>query len=155
MAAPAGRRRSITSSGGLHIEGLSDFVAALKRVDREYSASIRDANYRLARKLVDLAKDRARRERGVARKAAKSLRASRSASSSVVSGGGPRYPYFYGAEFGAKQYRQFQEWRGNQWQGWDGGPGYFLHPTIREHAHDLIQEYIKELDELYGRAFPN
>ncbi len=148
-------RKAATFSGGsIQIEGLRDFNRALKQVSDQYPKQVKDANYDLAREVATRAKTRAMGEGGSARKAAASLRASRSANASAVSGGGPRYPYFWGAEFGSKRYGQFKAWRGNQWGGWDGGPGYFLHPTIRNDARKLIDDYMKRLDELAAEAFP-
>lgn len=145
---------AVSDGGTIRIEGLRDFYKALKRVSAEYPETLRKANYDLAKAVVVKSKERAKDEPGVARKAAKSLRASRAVDSATVSGGGARYPYFYGAEFGALKYRQFQTWRGNQWGGWEGGPGYFLHPTIRDHAAELISEYFDKLDDLHKQAFP-
>jgi len=147
---------AVASDGGtVRIEGLRDFYNALRRVSDEYPATLVRANYDLAKGLVDKSRARARGEPGVARKAARSLRASRSASAAIVSAGGARYPYFWGAEFGALRYRQFQTWRGNQWGAWSGGPGYFLHPTIRDHAVELIEDYLSKLDRLHSQAFPD
>ncbi|MFD1083886.1 hypothetical protein [Micromonospora andamanensis] len=133
---------------------MAGFAKALKAVDSRFPKELREANFDLAAELARRSRVRANSEPGVARKAARSLRAARQASAAVVVGGGPRYPYFWGAEFGAKQYRQFQTWRGNQWGGWSGGPGYFLHPTIRQDARALVDEYMKRLDELTAEAFP-
>lgn len=147
------RPKAVTfNSDAIVIEGLADFNKALKSLDAEFPKELKQSNYDLAKALVDLA--RARATSGIAKKASRSLRAGRQANAAVVTGGGPRAPYFWGAEFGAKQYRQFKAWRGNQWEQWDGGPGYFLHPTIRDHATELIDEYMKRLDELTAKAFP-
>lgn len=139
--------------GTVTIEGLRDFHRALRELDKKFPKALRDANFDLASEVVKRSKARGLTEGGVARKASKSLRAARSANSSVVTGGGPGYPYFFGAEFGAKQYRQFETWRGNQWEGWDGGPGYFLHPVIRSDARELVAAYMKRLDALADEAF--
>jgi len=140
---------------GVVIEGLRDFVKALEEVDKKYPEAVRKANYDVARQLIVAARAEARSvPNGVARKAARSLRAGRAADAATVTGGGPNYGFFFGAEFGAKKYRRFEPWRGNQWGGWSGGPGYFLHPTIREKANELVAEYVRTLDELYSKAFP-
>lgn len=152
----ATRSKAITSGEyAVRIDGLKAFAKALKVVDEKYPGALRDANYDLASQVVDHAQRRARGEPGVALKASKSLRASKQAAQATVAGGGARYPYFYGAEFGSKSYRQFQNWRGNQWNGWAGGPGYFLHPTIRDDAPELISAYMDHLDKLAAQAFPD
>jgi hypothetical protein len=139
----------------IQVDGLRAFAEALEDVDKEYPKSLRQANYDVASAIVKGSKATATTHSRLARKAAKSLRAMRAGDKSVVTGGGPKYPFFYGAEFGAKQYRQFDAWRGNQWEGWDGGPGYFLHPTIRRDARELINDYVRVLDELHAKAFPS
>ncbi|MDM4721845.1 hypothetical protein QTQ03_20425 [Micromonospora sp. WMMA1363] len=149
-------RKAVTfNADAVRIEGLRDFVSALKAVDAQYPKAVRQANYDMAAELVARSKADAASVGGVARKAARSLRAARQANASVVTGGGARYPYFWGAEFGARQYRQFKPWRGNQYGGWSGGPGYFLHPTIRSEAERLLDGYMARLDALAGEAFPD
>ncbi|MDG4826020.1 hypothetical protein O7635_29575 [Asanoa sp. WMMD1127] len=134
----------------------------------EYPKSLRDANYDLAGELIDRARTMAAQEGRFHAKAARSLKSYRSTNQSVIAGGGPRYPYFFAAEFGQdrrsgwyarRQYQgqgrdQLKSWRGNQWGGWEGGPGYFLHPTIRRDAKQLIDAYMERIDALTAQAFP-
>lgn len=150
------RAAAIKTHSGYSIHDLRDFLRDLRKVEGDYSKRVKEANYELAQSLVTRAKARARTA-GIptSRRVAQSLRAARSARESVVSGGGARVPTFWGAEFGAKRYRQFKPWRGNQWGGWSGGPGYFLHPTIRDNAESFLEQYIDTLAEIYGEAFPH
>lgn len=151
-----GNSRAITSNAdAVTVEGLADFHRALKKLDDQYPKAVKNSNYNLANEIAKRAKTSARSQGGIVRHGSRSLRAARQASAAVVVGGGPRYPTFWGAEFGSKQYRQFKSWRGNQWGGWSGGPGYFLHPTIRRDARALIDEYMRELDALADEAFPD
>jgi hypothetical protein len=152
-------------AGRVTIEGLAAFRKALAEVDRKWDRELAKYNFHIAEKLVKYAKGEA--DTRFSRSAAQSLRATRSAAAATVEGGRGK-PFFFAAEFGArrrsgwyarKRYRdkgrdQFPEWRGNQFEGWEGGPGYFLHPAIRDHADSLIDEYERELDKLYGIAFP-
>lgn len=141
----------------IRIEGLSGFVAALGRVDAKYPKQLRQNNAEVAKTITRFSKRKAAEyapSHRTERKAAKSLR-SYSQSVAAVVEGGRNTPFFYGAEFGATAYRQFLKWRGNQWRGWEGGPGYFLHPTIRDHADELIEEYADKLEQLYREAFPS
>jgi hypothetical protein len=146
----AGNSRTTTTLSGdsVRIEGLKAFAKALRKADEQFPGALKQANYDLAKEVVDLSKARAGSYSRQAAKAAKSLRAYRQSQQAMVGGGGARYPFFFGAEFGAKRYRQFPSWRGNQWGGWEGGPGYFLHPTIREEATPLIDAYMKRIEEL-------
>jgi 3-hydroxy-3-methylglutaryl CoA synthase len=151
----SGRSKPITSTGGsVDIVGLADFTRACKAAANGAPEAMKQANYDVANKLVVSARAVAAGHSKLANKAAKSLRASRAAGYAAINAGGARYPFFYGAEFGAKQYKQFDSWRGNQWRGWDGGPGYFLHPTIRAKGRAAVDEYMKRLDELTAQAFP-
>lgn len=151
----SGRGSTIQSNAGIEIVGLTDFTRALKVACEQAPKAMKEANYEVADLLVKAAKARARNEPGVAGKASRSLRASRTAAYASIRGGGGRYPYFYGAEFGSKRYGQFQSWRGNQWGGWNGGPGYFLHPAIRAEGPKAIEKYMEKIDALTAEAFPN
>ena len=44
-----------------------------------------------------------------------------------------RSPTVLGAEYGAKQYPQFPQWRGNQFNPSASGVGYMMHPALREY----------------------
>jgi hypothetical protein len=136
------------------IEGLRSFLRSLRKIADDYGDVIKQANFEVGEAIVRGARERAAQQPGVARKAAESLRAARQASAAVVTGGGARYPYFFGAEFGARRYHQFQPWRGNQFEaaGWDG-PGYFLHPTLREDGPGILRDYLEYLDQLHREAF--
>lgn len=148
--------KSVRTGAGFQVQGLKPFLRELKAVGEEYPAAIKQANFDAASTVVSLARTRAGAV-GVlqARRNAQSLRASRSGFAAIVSGGGPRYPTFWGAEFGAKQWPQFKPWRGNRFGGWEGGPGYFLHPTIRDHGAKVLDDYVKALKKLESQAFPD
>jgi hypothetical protein len=138
----------------MRVEGLDEFRAALRVAYAQYPEAARRANFEIAQTIAARARVRAGARGGVARKAAVSLRAYRTATGGVLTAGGARAPYFWGAEFGAKRYRRFDTWRGNQWRGWAGGPGYFLHPTIRDEARNLLHRYVQSLDaDVHRRPF--
>lgn len=154
--AKVGGNRSYQGGALVTIEDLNGFNRALRAVGNDYPKTLKKANYDLARGLVMAARRKASaRPIGTAAKAAKSLRASRGANYAAVTGGGARYKYFFGAEFGSKRYKRFEAWRGNQWGGWAGGPGYFLHPSIRDDGPRLLESYYETLDELTAQAFPD
>ena len=148
--------RITNGSNAMRIEGLTDFYRALGEVDKQFPAELRKQGYDLARGLVLAARTKATtRSIRTPIKAARSLRAGTNRQDAYITGGGGRYPFFYGAEFGSKRYGQFEAWRGNQWKGWDGGPGYFLHPAIREKGPELLEKYWQSLDALTAKAFPD
>lgn len=47
-------------------------------------------------------------------------------------------------------WRQFKEWRGNK-----AGAGYFLFPTIRSHADEIVEMYGDAIDKISAKAFPD
>lgn len=137
-----------------HIEGLGQFRRALRDMGATLPHSLREYNVKAAKRIVDEARDNATKPQE--QKAAKSLRASRSGSQvAVMLGDSKRYAFALGAEFGARRYNQFRAWRGNQWKHWEGGPGYFLHPAIRDVGHDVLDEYWQSIRRLHQQAFPD
>lgn len=148
----AGRRGG--SGMQFHIVGLKDFSRELSRLGAALPVSLRELNENAADDIVEAGRDKARRPQQ--RKAAESLRASRSSSYvAVLLGDNSRYEFALGAEFGARRYRQFPPWRGNQWMSWGGGPGYFLHPAIREVGEDVLDKYWESIRGVAARAFPH
>jgi len=135
------------------IEGLKEFQMALRDMGAELPKSLRDFNVEAADEIV--AKGRALAHTPQQAKAAKSLRASRSSSYvAVLLGDNNRYAFARGAEWGARRYKQFPPWRGNQWMSWGGGPGYFLHPAIRSVGEHVLDKYWESIRALRARAFP-
>lgn len=136
------------------VYGLRSFQKALAEVGADLPESLRRFNIRAAEQVVKVARDKATRPQQ--HKAAESLRATKSMSYAAVKlGDNKRYAFARGAEWGAKQYKQFPPWRGNQWEGWEGGPGYFLHPAVREVGTTVIEEYWASIRALRSRAFPD
>jgi aminopeptidase N len=145
-----------------NIEGLSQFTRALARAGADGTRQeVKEANFRVADKLIDAAKDKASGLTRQQKAAAASMRATKTQNYAAVRLGSKRKAYALGAEFGSVRRtrtgriaRGFQEWRGNQFSGWSGGPGYFLHPTIREKGEQLIAEYRTSIDRMMAEAFP-
>lgn len=135
------------------IEGLRDFQRTLGEMESGLPTSLRSYNKLAAEEIVEAGKARATTPQ--ANKAAESLRASRASTYvAVLLGDNRRYAFARGAEWGARKYRQFPPWRGNQFMSWGGGPGYFLHPAIREVGTRVVEEYWNSIRELWARAFP-
>lgn len=136
------------------IEGLKQFTTALRAMGEHLPKSLRDYNVKAAEEIVAKGRDNA--ETPQARLAAKSLRASKSSSYvAVMLGNNGRYAFARGAEWGARKYKQFPPWRGNQWMSWGGGPGYFLHPAIREVGETVLAHYWESIRTLRKEAFPD
>ncbi|MGW6571667.1 hypothetical protein ACWGAN_05755 [Streptomyces sp. NPDC054945] len=145
-----------------NVEGLAQFTRALARAGADgVRDEVKQANFDVADKLTAAAKSKAAGLSRQQRSAAESLRATKTQNYSAIRMGSARKPYALGAEFGAKKLtrkgnvaRGFRPWRGNQFDGWNGGPGYFLHPSIREKGPQLIQEYMDKIERLMSEAFP-
>lgn len=150
-------RRASRSAGSyrVEVEGLAEFRRDLRAVEAKYPKELAKINREVAKEVKDGAQRSARSQGSVAGKSAPSLRHGASGTRAYVQIDGAKHPYALGAEFGSLRYAQFKPWRGNQFTGWDGGPGYFLHPTIREMGGDIEERYLSRLDDLHRQAFPD
>jgi septal ring factor EnvC (AmiA/AmiB activator) len=145
-----------------NVEGLAQFSRALARIGADdMKQEVKQANFDIADKLADAAKTKAAGVNRQARSAAQSLRATKTQNYAAIRMGSARKPYALGAEFGTLKKTErgnyiagFGRWRGNQWGGWSGGPGYFLHPAIRAKAPELLDEYMNKIESLMQEAFP-
>jgi hypothetical protein len=140
----------------VEIDDLRGFVRDLRRAGPESAQRIRNVDMKVASLIMDDATTLAS-ERKQSAKAAESLTAlSLPGGGAGIRLGDAQHQFAMGAEFGALAYAQFPLWRGNQWMSWDGGPGYFLHPAIRQDADKATELYGAEIEKLYGEAaFPD
>lgn len=146
----------IRSDEGWRIEGLRQFQAALRQAGDGFTDRLKAANVEAVELVRGAATARATQP--VARKTVREggLKVTRSVREAAVKlRASGRTPFAFGAEFGAKQYRQFASWRGNQWGGWNGGPGYFLHPAIRDTAPAVMDNYWRSIRDITDAAFPD
>lgn len=146
-----------SNEGRVTVEGLNSFIREMKKVEPSLVVQIAEANFDAATEITDAARKKAEGIGwpGSARKAAEgTLKASKSARRAMVRLGGAKAPYALGAEFGAKRYKQFAPWRGNQWSGFDSGVGYFLHPAIRESWPAAREAYLTRIDLIMKQPFP-
>lgn len=130
--------------------GLKAFVAELKAVSPEFARELSAVNREIARLVRDEATSAASGQGGVAGHVAPSIRASGTQRSASVTLGGDDYPMAMGAEFGSIRFHQFKAWRGN-----DTGAGYFVYPTIREHADDIEKMIMDGFTRVADHAFPD
>jgi hypothetical protein len=130
---------------GVYVEGLDALRRELKALDM--TKDLAAVNVRVAEHVITAAKVRASTR--LERKAAGTLLAAQSGVAARIRLGGERAPYAAGAEFGSKQFRQFEVWLGN-----GDTAGYFLYPSIRAETDVIIEMYGEEIDGLTGRAFP-
>lgn len=142
----------------VQVHGLRDLQRGLAAASPELRRLLGKANKKIAEDLVAAPARRLAEQLGgghvrLARRSVISARGtSRSARVALNAG---RVPDAFGQEFGAKQFPQFQPWRGNQWNpDTDRGPGYVLHPTIRAARPRIIEEYADRLMDAMAAAFP-
>lgn len=160
--------RGAVGTGIVKVEGLDEFRRELRRLGPEYADDMKDLNHKVGQLIVDRTKAKARMYRGnsqgsgrnlavLARRAFDNAKASRKQRESSVRIGGARRPYAVGLEFGAKKYRQFPPWRGNQWPStWvPEGVGYVIHPVIRESRQEILDIYGDGLEHVARKAFPD
>lgn len=139
----------------LRVVGLREFTRELRALDRNLPRELGRIGKKAAEVVVDEAQGNARNLGGVHRKSAPSIKASGSQRKVVIRGGGARFPFFWGAEFGAKQFAQFPSWRGNAWQPDRAGIGYMIHPAIRSTRGKFMDAYGDGIERLSRRAFPH
>lgn len=142
----------------LRIDGYDEFRAELRKLGPEYSRQLGRFHHEAATPIAEDAADRAKRRRAFGSRAAASIKATRKSKAATIAGGGARFPWFWGAEFGAKRYRQFGPWRGNRWTPVGGsGVGYAMHPAIRDAVlgGEFIETYGDSLMEFASSAFPD
>lgn len=158
------------------VVGLTDFRKQLQKVIQEGGETgdtlLKEANWRVAQYVVEKAQARAATVGRMQVRAAQAMKASRTASRAQIIGtASDRVPFFFGAEFGAKQnvlrkprkaagwagpgryrgFRQFLPWK----KPGSGDTGYFLFPTMREESQNIVEMYGKELDKVMKAAFPD
>jgi len=145
------------------VDGLKDFSRELKALgDKDLSAEFTRANVAAADLIVERARVRAAGQGRQAKAAARTLRAVKSKVRAEVVVGGVKAPWVFGSEFGAQQnkprrrtsgsYRGFNQFK--PWRGSGANAGYWLYPTIRASADDIVDQYVPDVDELMSKAFP-
>lgn len=121
----------------------------LKEIDAKAPKLLAKVNRTIAKYVVGEARGKAKALGGVFGKAAPAVTASGSGSAVAVFLNKKTRPYAFGAEFGSKRYKQFDAWRGNpKVNAFDGGPGYFLYPTIRDHKSEIEQKWKEAVEQM-------
>lgn len=129
----------------IRVVGLRDLQRELKALDLQ--GELKEANWRVAQIVLEEAEKRARALGRMQAKAAESLTAGRAQRKATVAFGGARYPFAFGAEFGAKKYPQFLPHLGRT--------GYWLYPAIRDKRDEIVDAYGDEIERLTKAAFPD
>lgn len=145
------------------VVGLSEFRREIKKLDEAgLIDELKNVNFDVAQLVVRAAQNEASSR--MEQSAAQSLKPSRQAARAQVTGGGAKFPFFGGAEFGADRnqprgtlggrrmtgWNQFKPWRGN-----GSGAGYFLYPAIRSKTDEIVDKYGDALMKIAAHAFPD
>jgi hypothetical protein len=133
----------------LRVDGLKEFVAALKEVDPAFARELSAVHREIAKTIRDESISMATGEGSTAAHVAPSIRASGTQRSASITFGSDDYPMALGAEFGSIRYHQFKAWRGNS-----ADAGYFIYPTIRAHEDDIEKAVMDGFERVAAHAFP-
>ena len=138
-------------------DGIKKFQRELRQVGKEWPRELRKTNKAVAEETVlPEARRRAAESRpsaagGTTRlgsRGERSLRAGAQQRKAFVKGGGARVPWFAGHEWGSSgQYGQFPQRSGVS-------PGFIIFPVIKERQTQIQETYMRMLDDLASRAFP-
>lgn len=130
------------------IGGLREFINSLGVAPRYLDAAEEVFMATAAATVVVRAKEIAAGE-GRQQKKAASMGVARGNQPGTVTYGG--FPWAMGAEFGALQWKQFPNWRGNKDEA-----GYFFWPAIRDFRdNDMLELWVKEAWKVIKPAFPD
>lgn len=143
------RRSQKIRSGTVKVEGLTELNRALRAIGPDAQKELGAASREVATFVANDARARAYGLGSTAAHVAPSIRAVGGVSSAGVSFGGAAYPMAGGAEFGSVRFKQFQPWRGN-----GPGAGYFVYPTIRADADQIVEQYEKRVNAIVDKRFP-
>lgn len=134
----------------VRVEGLRELTKALRQVDKDLPKEVQRANKAIAESVADKTRASFAGRGGVAPKVAASVKALASQRDAKVRIGGNRWPYAMGAEYGSLAFKQFDPWRGSH-----EGAGYSLWPTIRSQRTEIEDEFLRSIDAIARRAFPD
>lgn len=158
-------------SDAVAVEGLTQSIKALSSASKEAGAEAKGLIRTEAKHIQRKAQGKmARRSGGGSyprRKGAIRYGATQKGGTiSITAGKGDRYPWIFGAEFGAKRAwvygrvttqgrlkrRQFPVWRGNRFVVRGGsGPGWLVQPAIREELPGVTRRIEAGMSELIAR----
>jgi hypothetical protein len=140
--------------GEVVVRGLDELLRDLKRVGASSGSSTivqhLTRGHRRAAKVVEAAsRAKAEAQGGAIGKAKMGIKAAATQRTAKLVLDGARHPYIFGGEFGAKRFRQFEPWRGNQWAPDSAnGVGYAVHPAVRETREEFVEAYAVEIEKV-------
>jgi hypothetical protein len=133
------------------VDGLDDFRRELRQGDPALGKALRGVHKEIGDSVRDGARRRSRKQH--VRRALTSRGSQRSAEIALLKS---RAEDVFGEEFGAKAYRQFPSWRGNQWSDPKSlTVGYMVHPEIASQSEAINRGYLDAVDKAMRGAFPD
>lgn len=134
-------------TGTVNVDGLAELSRALKNLEdpKTLQRELRAANKEAADYVTDKSRSRGQSQGSTAAMIAAQIRASAGAQSAGVSLG--RHPAAAGAEFGGQKRPTTQQFRPHL-----GRTGYFVYPTIRDSAEEIVEPYEEAIDRLIRKA---
>ena len=137
---------------GVRLVGWSEFIRDLKRSGSEIPKQIRKANKEIADEVREDSRKKARSVSRQYAKAATGIQSRAFPDKAQIVINPRRYPWIFGAEFGAKRYKQFSAWKGNQFS--SDGAGYAVYPTIVDSQDEIADTYGDRVMDAMKAAFP-
>lgn len=137
----------------VEVHGLADFQRELRKADATLKAELASLNQRVAQRIVDDVQPTSPQQA----KVSKGIKAAKQFKAAVVSTANTRAnPFAVGAFFGARRYKQFQPWIGNQWDPGDSvAASYGVPHSIAKHLEDIVDMYGDGIEEIAAKAFPD
>lgn len=136
----------------VQIKGLREFRNAVRKVDTSMPKDMGRALKEISTDIVEKTRERAQGLPGKAKDSFRGLTARSDQTAAKVTLDATRYPTLLGDEFGSLRFTQFSPWLGNQYQSpFESGPGYALHPTIRDESDNIDHKVTGLLDEWIAR----
>jgi hypothetical protein len=134
----------------LHMTGVRETVAAFKKLPKNATAELRDANQSIADSLDDKISTAARGSSKQSALVARGVKSRRDKVPSVQAGGAtkvgsnrrPLHKILFGANFGAKFLPQFRPHRGA------GEDDYWFYSTIQDNKEQIFKEWADAADRV-------
>lgn len=147
---------------GHTIRGLNEFLRELGQANRKLAGqALREGNKEAADIIARETQAQASRDR-VASKAAGQVRAAADRlEAKITFNKTNRFPYVLGAFFGARRFKQFRPWVGNQYTAGDAGGihtdgmPYHAAEAIEAKDTEFLDAYGDILERALARAFPD
>lgn len=127
------------------VDGLNDLRRELKAIDNQWPKELQKANKAIARKVADRSKSTASSLGSTAAKAASSIAALAGQGRAQVRLA-KKFGGEFGAAFGSNRLKQFPPHKRG---------GYFIWPDVADLRDEIADEYLRMVDDLTRRAFPD